>query len=59
MEIDTGDNAPIKMNARSAPLGVKPKLKELLQDLMERNVIEKSNSSRTFPTVLVETKDGV
>ncbi|EYC34973.1 hypothetical protein Y032_1220g3764 [Ancylostoma ceylanicum] len=58
MDIDTGDNKPIKMKARSVPLGIRKKLRELLEDLENRKIIEKSSSAWAFPIVLVEKKDG-
>ncbi|KAK6022583.1 zinc knuckle [Ostertagia ostertagi] len=58
MTIDTGSSSPIKMKARPVPFGVRPKLKELLADLLARNIIEKSKSEWAFPIVLVEKKDG-
>ncbi|XGW24482.1 hypothetical protein V3C99_006141 [Haemonchus contortus] len=58
MTIDTGECAPIKMRARPVPLGLRPKLKELLTDLLEGKVIEHSKSEWAFPIVLVEKKDG-
>ncbi|KAK6021282.1 hypothetical protein OSTOST_13047, partial [Ostertagia ostertagi] len=58
MSIDTGNSSPIKMKARPVPLGIRPKLKELLTDLLDRNIIEKSKSEWAFPIVLVEKKDG-
>ncbi|XGW19064.1 hypothetical protein V3C99_003128 [Haemonchus contortus] len=44
MSIDTGDSPPIRMKARPVPLGVRPKLRELLLDLVRRKVIEPSKS---------------
>lgn len=35
MTIDTGSSPPIKMKARPVPLGIRPKLKELLADLLD------------------------
>ncbi|KAK6013292.1 hypothetical protein OSTOST_21449, partial [Ostertagia ostertagi] len=58
MDIDTGDNKPIKMKTRPVPLAVRKKLKELLVDLQNRKIIEKSSSEWAFPIVLVEKKDG-
>nr|CDJ81915.1 Zinc finger domain containing protein [Haemonchus contortus] len=58
MDIDTGEHKPIKMKARPVPLGVRKKLKELLTDLENRKIIEKSSSEWAFPIVLVEKKDG-
>lgn len=57
MDIDTGDNKPIKMKARLVPLGIRKKLRELLADLESRKIIE-SSSEWAFPIVLVEKKDG-
>lgn len=58
MNIDTGGCAPIKMKTRPVPLRVNTKLRGLLNNLMDRNIIEKSNSNWAFPIVLVEKKDG-
>uniref|UniRef100_A0A7I5E5B3 RNA-directed DNA polymerase n=1 Tax=Haemonchus contortus TaxID=6289 RepID=A0A7I5E5B3_HAECO len=58
MDIDTGDNPPVKLKARPVPLSIRPMLKELLEDLQKRSIIEKSSSPWAFPIVLVEKKDG-
>ncbi|WKX95326.1 hypothetical protein Q1695_012071 [Nippostrongylus brasiliensis] len=58
MDINTGENKPIKMKARPVPLWVRRKLKDLLEDLEKRKIIEKSSSDWAFPIVLVEKKDG-
>ncbi|RCN24913.1 reverse transcriptase, partial [Ancylostoma caninum] len=58
MTINTGNSPPVKLKARPVPLGVRQKLKELLADLLKRNIIEKSSSEWAFPIVLVEKKDG-
>ncbi|KAK6020311.1 hypothetical protein OSTOST_14038, partial [Ostertagia ostertagi] len=58
MSIDTGDSQPVKLKTRPVPLGLRKRLKEMLQDLEDRKIIEKSNSDWAFPIVLVEKKDG-
>ncbi|EPB72591.1 reverse transcriptase [Ancylostoma ceylanicum] len=58
MTIDTGENGPIKLKTRPVPLAVRPKLREMLEDLEKRAIIEKSKSPWAFPIVLVEKKDG-
>ncbi|KAL6727290.1 hypothetical protein Aduo_009180 [Ancylostoma duodenale] len=45
MDIDIGDNKPIKMKARPVPLGIRKKMRELLEDLENRKIIEKSSST--------------
>uniref|UniRef100_A0A7I5E602 RNA-directed DNA polymerase n=1 Tax=Haemonchus contortus TaxID=6289 RepID=A0A7I5E602_HAECO len=58
MDVDTGDHPPIKLKARPVPLAMRAKLKEMLNDLVSRKIIEKSASAWAFPIVLVEKKDG-
>ncbi|KAK6010066.1 hypothetical protein OSTOST_24943, partial [Ostertagia ostertagi] len=58
MSIDTGNSQPIKLRTRPVPLGLRGRLREMLQDLENRKIIEKSNSDWAFPIVLVEKKDG-
>ncbi|KAK6021093.1 zinc knuckle, partial [Ostertagia ostertagi] len=58
MDVDTGDHPPIKLKARPVPLAMRAKLREMLNDLVSRKIIEKSASAWAFPIVLVEKKDG-
>ncbi|EYC44211.1 hypothetical protein Y032_0468g2007 [Ancylostoma ceylanicum] len=58
MNIDTGESSPIRLKARPVPLAVRQKLKDMLEDLQRRNIIERSKSDWAFPIVLVEKKDG-
>ncbi|KAL6727076.1 hypothetical protein Aduo_008989 [Ancylostoma duodenale] len=44
MEINTGENTPVKLKTRPVPLGIRTKLREMLQDLEKRAIIEKSSS---------------
>ncbi|RCN24488.1 hypothetical protein ANCCAN_29814 [Ancylostoma caninum] len=59
MDIHTGEHNPIKMKTRSVPLGIRKKLKDLLEDLEKRQIIEKSRSEWAFPIVLVEKRTEV
>ncbi|KHJ76077.1 hypothetical protein OESDEN_24304, partial [Oesophagostomum dentatum] len=40
MDIETGDHRPVKMKARPVPLGIRKKLRELLEDLEKKRIIE-------------------
>ncbi|WKX98818.1 hypothetical protein Q1695_014030 [Nippostrongylus brasiliensis] len=57
-EIDTGETRPIRQRTRPVPLGVRSELREILQGLLERGVIERSHSPWASPVVLVRKKDG-
>lgn len=56
MDINTGENAPVKMTTRPVPLSARPLLKVLLEDLQKRDIIEKSSSPWAFPIVLVKRR---
>ncbi|XGW05284.1 hypothetical protein V3C99_016006, partial [Haemonchus contortus] len=58
MDIDTAEHPPVTLKARPVPLSIRPMLRELLEDLQKRDIIEKSSSPWAFPIVLVEKKDG-
>ncbi|KAK6018296.1 zinc knuckle, partial [Ostertagia ostertagi] len=55
--IDTGDAKAIKQRTRPVPQGVRSELKNILNDLEERNIIRKSTSDWASPIVLVQKKD--
>nr|CDJ89870.1 uncharacterized protein LOC100892681 [Haemonchus contortus] len=55
--IDTGDTKAIKQRTRPVPQGVRPELKNILDDLEERKIIRKSTSDWASPIVLVQKKD--
>ncbi|KAK6029113.1 hypothetical protein OSTOST_04783 [Ostertagia ostertagi] len=55
--IDTGDAKAIKQRTRPVAQGVRSELKNILNDLEERNIIRKSTSDWASPIVLVQKKD--
>ena len=57
-KIDTGDATPIRQQARRVPLPQREKVKELLKDMMKKEVISPSKSPWASPVVLVTKKDG-
>lgn len=57
-EIDTGDAKPIRQKARNVPLGAREELKKILDNLLDRGIIEHSKSEWASSVVLVRKKDG-
>ena len=55
--INTGFEPVIKQNLRRIPMHKKQEVKELLNDMLEREVIRPSNSPWSSPIVLVKKKD--
>ena len=55
--INTGLEPAIKQNLRRIPMHKKQEVKELLNDMLEREVIRPSNSPWSSPIVLVKKKD--
>lgn len=55
--INTGFEPVIKQNLRRIPMHKKQEVKELLNDMLEREVIRTSNSPWSSPIVLVKKKD--
>ncbi|RCN37073.1 reverse transcriptase [Ancylostoma caninum] len=57
-DIDTGDATPIKQKTRPVPMGARKEFKGIIKDLVERGIVEKSQSEWASPVVLVRKKDG-
>ena len=57
-KIDTGNNAPIKLPPRRLPLHQRAEEEKQVEQMLSRNVIEKSDSPWASPIVLVKKKDG-
>ncbi|VDP05610.1 unnamed protein product [Heligmosomoides polygyrus] len=57
-EIDTGDSKPVKQKTRPVPIAARQEFKGIIKGLLERGIIEKSNSEWASPVVLVRKKDG-
>ncbi|EYC17427.1 hypothetical protein Y032_0030g2043 [Ancylostoma ceylanicum] len=57
-DIDTGDHKPIKQRTRPVPMAARKEFKNIIKDLVDRGIIQKSSSEWASPVVLVKKKDG-
>ena len=57
-EIDTGSVAPIKQRVRRLPIHKQDVEAQLVKDMLDQGVIERSNSPWASPIVLVQKHDG-
>lgn len=57
-KIDTGTNPPVQIPPRRVPTHLTKEIDKHLDDMLERGVIEQSNSPWSAPVVLVKKKDG-
>jgi hypothetical protein len=55
--IDTGEALPIRQHPMRLPLAKRAEVSEMLEDMQRRGILEESDSSWSFPIVLVR-KDG-
>ena len=56
--IKTGDNPPVRQPPRCVPLGVRPQLAKMVNEMLRAHVIEESSSPWASPMVLVRKKNG-
>ena len=56
--IDTGDAPPIKQQVRSIPVARQHEVRKLLDEMLQKDVIQPSASPWASPVVLVQKKDG-
>ena len=56
--ISTGNHGPIRQHARRMPPYQRSEVKELLENMLSRDVIQPSNSPWASPIVVVRKKDG-
>ena len=56
--IDTGESPPIRQPVCRIPPFCKCQTKELLREMLDKNVIKTSNSPWASPVILVQKKDG-
>ena len=57
-DIVTGDHPPIHQPPRRIPFPLRPKVQELVEEMLHQNVIVPSSSPWSSPLVLVRKKDG-
>ena len=57
-DIDTGEAKPIRQQVRRIPPYKRDEAKKLLQEMLEKDVIQPSSSPWASPIVLVQKKDG-
>ena len=56
--IETGDQRPIRQPPRRVPFALRDQVNKMVQDMLDRGIIEPSKSPWASPIVLVEKKDG-
>ena len=57
-EIDTEDAQPVRQQAQRLPFHQKEEVRQLLDDMLSRGIVEFSPGPWSSPTVLVKKKDG-
>ena len=57
-QIDTGDAKPIRQPLRRIPPAKRKQTQKLLQEMLEKDIIQPSSSPWASPIVLVQKKDG-
>ena len=56
--IDTAGNHPVRQSVRRVPPAQREEIHQMVEDMLERDVIQPSNSPWASPVVLVRKKDG-
>ena len=57
-QINTGDSNPVKQQAQRIPFALRPKVEQMINEMLEQGVIEESSSPWASPIVLVSKPDG-
>ena len=58
MQIDIGNNVPIKMKPYRAPIKNREVIDKAINEMLDADVIKRSRSPWSFPVVIVDKKDG-
>ena len=58
MQIDVGNNDPIKMRPYRTPMKSRVVIDLAIDEMLDANVIRLSRSPRSYPVVIVDKKDG-
>ena len=56
--IDTGDKLPVKQLPHRTPIIYRDKIAEMVKEMQERGIVQRSTSPWASPVVLVPKKDG-
>lgn len=56
--ISTGDNAPVKQPPRRIPFTLRPKVEEMISEMLNQGVIQEPFSPWASPIVLISKPDG-
>ena len=59
MTIDTGDTKPIKLRTYRTPIKNTDDSDKAVDEMLDADVIRRSNSPWSFPVVIVDKKDGL
>ena len=57
-DIDTDQSPPVRQPLRRVPFALRPKIKEMVEEMLELGVIQESNSPWSSPVVLVKKRGG-
>ena len=58
MQIDIGNNVPIKMKPYKTPIKNREVIDKAINEMLDADVIKRSRSPWSFPVVIVDKKDG-
>ena len=58
MQIDVGNNEPVKMRPYRTPIKNREVIDKAIDDMLDSEVIRRSKSPWSFPVVIVDKKDG-
>ena len=58
MQVDVGDNEPIKMRPYRTPIKNREVIDKAIDEMLDANAIRRSRSPWSFPVVIVDKKDG-
>ena len=58
MQIDTGNNVPIKMRPHRTPIKNREVTEKAINEMLDADVIRRSRPPWSFPVVIVDKKGG-
>ena len=58
MQIDIGNNVPIKMKPYRTPIKNREVINKAINEMLDADVIRRSRSPWSFPVVILDKKDG-